>query len=384
VSDSVTEKSAETPSFTTYLVGGAVRDALLGRPVRERDWVVVGATPEQMLAAGFRQADEKFPVFLHPQTGEEYALARRERKVAPGYRGFELICSPQVTLLEDLQRRDLTVNAMARDAEGNLIDPFNGQHDLDEGRLRHVTEAFVEDPVRLLRIARFAAKLGEGFRVAHATHRLLKRMVADGAVAELQAQRVGREMGKALACEAPWRFFEVLGACGALAELMPGLAGCFGTDAHGDHSTCPPLRVLRRAAKLSEDAAVRLAALALQSDDDVSSLTVELAMPKNLRDLVRAAQQAWRRWQTLNRSDADQVVAFLGELRAWQAGSHCEAVLLALQAQSADGEAVARLRRAWSTARAVSAASLQQQGVMGPALGRALAVARADAIRALD
>lgn len=211
-----------------YLVGGAVRDGLLGIEVAERDWVVVGASEKQMLQAGYRRADAEFPVFLHPESGEEYALARREQKTAQGYRGFSVQAGPDVGLEEDLQRRDLTINAIAQDEAGQLIDPFGGQADIQARRLRHVSAAFVEDPVRLLRIARFAARFGElGFRVAHETQRLLRVMVDGGEVEALLPERVWKELQKALGGSQPWRFVEVLGQCGALAVLWPGAETCF-------------------------------------------------------------------------------------------------------------------------------------------------------------
>jgi len=207
-----------------YLVGGAVRDGLLGRPVSERDWVVVGASPEEMQRLGYRPVGRDFPVFLHPQTHEEYALARRERKVSPGYRGFTTQYSPDVTLEQDLQRRDLTINAMARDSEGRLIDPFGGQRDLAARSLRHVSEAFVEDPVRILRVARFAARFAElGFSVAPETLALMRRMVDNGEVRALVPERLWRELSRALAEPDPEACFDVLAQCGALAVLMPEL-----------------------------------------------------------------------------------------------------------------------------------------------------------------
>ncbi|MCB1904166.1 MAG: rhodanese, partial [Gammaproteobacteria bacterium] len=194
-----------------YLVGGAVRDRLLGLPVRDRDWVVVGATEAEMLQQGFRRADSDFPVFLHPQSGEEYALARRETKTGPGYRGFSIEAGPEITLEQDLIRRDLTINAIAEDEAGNLIDPFAGQQDLAAGVLRHVSPAFVEDPLRLLRVARFAARLGRwGFRLSHTTHGLMQRMAASEELATLRGERLWQEMKQALAEDQPWRFFQVL------------------------------------------------------------------------------------------------------------------------------------------------------------------------------
>ena len=181
--------------MNTYLVGGAVRDELLGKPVADRDWVVVGSTPEAMLEQGYRPVGKDFPVFLHPHTHEEYALARTERKTAPGYHGFSFNTDVSVTLEEDLERRDLTINAMARDANGNLIDPYHGKRDLDDRILRHVSDAFLEDPVRILRVAKFMARLAPmGFRVADETRELMRAMVASGEVDNLVAERVWQEM----------------------------------------------------------------------------------------------------------------------------------------------------------------------------------------------
>ena len=182
-----------------YLVGGAVRDQLLQRPVKERDWVVVGATPQQLEQLGYRAVGRDFPVYLHPQTHEEYALARLERKVAPGYRGFTTQFSPEVTLEQDLERRDLTINAMARAEDGTLIDPFGGQRDLEQRQLRHVSAAFVEDPVRIVRVARFIARYASlGFTIAPETLELMRRMVADGEVRALVPERLWRDRGEAL------------------------------------------------------------------------------------------------------------------------------------------------------------------------------------------
>jgi tRNA nucleotidyltransferase (CCA-adding enzyme) len=212
-----------------YLVGGAVRDELLGRALGERDWVVVGATPAELEAQGYRPVGREFPVFLHPRTHEEYALARLERKVAPGYRGFVAEFSPTVTLEDDLRRRDLTINAMARAADGRLIDPYGGQRDLDSRLLRHVSPAFVEDPVRILRVARFAARFAPlGFHVAPETLQLMQRMVDSGEVDALVPERVWRETEKALAEPRPDAFVATLRDCGALARLMPEVDALFG------------------------------------------------------------------------------------------------------------------------------------------------------------
>lgn len=209
-----------------YQVGGAVRDKLLGHPCQDRDWVVVGATPEQMLALDYTQVGRDFPVFLHPVTHEEYALARTERKTHPGYTGFEVYAAPTVTLEDDLRRRDLTINAMAEDSDGRLIDPFNGLADLRAGILRHVSPAFVEDPVRILRVARFAARWS--FTVAAETVTLMTAMVHQGEVDALVAERVWQETERALGEPQPHLFFQVLRECGALARIFPELDRLFG------------------------------------------------------------------------------------------------------------------------------------------------------------
>jgi tRNA nucleotidyltransferase (CCA-adding enzyme) len=250
-----------------YLVGGAVRDALLGMPVKERDWVVVGATRDQLLRLRYREVGRDFPVFLHPDSHEEYALARLERKVAPGYRGFSVEFGPEVTLEEDLGRRDLTINAIAQSADGALIDPFGGKRDLEARRLRHVSEAFVEDPVRVLRVARFAARFATlGFEVAPETLALMRAMVERGELAALVAERVWQESEKALREAAAGEFFRVLRECGALKVIYPEIDALFGVpqpaEWHPEIDTgVHTLMVLEQAALLSADTTVRFAAL---------------------------------------------------------------------------------------------------------------------------
>lgn len=247
-----------------YIVGGAVRDALLGLPVKDRDYVVVGATVESMLAQGFKAVGKDFPVFLHPQTHEEYALARTERKSAPGYKGFVVHAAPDVTLEEDLARRDLTINAMAQDADGQIIDPYGGQQDIATHTLRHVGPAFAEDPVRILRLARFAARFG--FEVAEETMQLCRDMVSNGEVDYLVPERVWQELAKGLMEETPSRMFLVLRTCGALAKLLPALDKLFGVPQPakwhpeidtGDHV----MRVVDYAAQQGWPLATRFAAL---------------------------------------------------------------------------------------------------------------------------
>ncbi len=208
-------------ALTVYVVGGAVRDELLGLAVQDRDFVVVGATPEEMVAAGFKPVGRDFPVFLHPKTHEEYALARTERKSGRGYKGFTVYCAPEVTLEQDLARRDLTINAIAKAPEGTLIDPFHGEKDLRDGVLRHVSEAFTEDPVRILRVARFAARFG--FRIADETLALMVSMVASGETDHLVPERVWQEFAKGLLEPHPELMFEALELCGLRAKLLPEL-----------------------------------------------------------------------------------------------------------------------------------------------------------------
>lgn len=210
----------------TYLVGGSVRDELLGLPVKDHDYVVVGASPEEMERLGYRPVGKDFPVFLHPQTHEQYALARTERKISRGYKGFEVFASPQVTLQEDLARRDLTINSIAKDESGNIIDPFNGVADLEAGILRHVSPAFSEDPVRILRAARFAARFS--FRIAPETLALMSGMVHNGEVDALVPERVWQELARGLMEENPSRMFYVLRECGALARILPEVDVLFG------------------------------------------------------------------------------------------------------------------------------------------------------------
>jgi len=218
----------------TYLVGGAVRDALLGLSGSDRDWVVVGSTPEAMVQAGFTPVGKDFPVFLHPRTHEEYALARTERKTAPGYKGFVVHASPEVTLEEDLARRDLSINAIAQADDGRLIDPYGGQEDLQHKVLRHVTDAFREDPVRILRVARFAARFPE-FKVAEQTIALMQAMVAAGEVDALVSERVWQELSKGLMATQPSRMLQVLRDCGALKILLPEVDRLYGVPQPAEH-----------------------------------------------------------------------------------------------------------------------------------------------------
>ncbi|MDE2304835.1 MAG: multifunctional CCA addition/repair protein [Gammaproteobacteria bacterium] len=295
-----------------YLVGGAVRDALLGLPERERDWVVVGATREELLALGYREVGRDFPVFLHPESHEEYALARLERKTGPGYHGFSFRSDPTVTLEEDLQRRDLTINAIARSADGTLTDPYGGLADLASRTLRHVSAAFAEDPVRVLRVARFAARFAPlGFRVAPQTMELMRAMVERGEVDALVPERVWQETAKALAEPAAAEFFRVLRASGALRVIFPEIDALAGVpqpiEWHPEVDTFRhTLMVLDQAVRLSGDPKVRFAALVHdlgkgstpreswprhrgheeRSVEAITALAARLRVPTEFRDLA--------------------------------------------------------------------------------------------------
>ena len=248
-----------------YCVGGAVRDELLGLPVQDRDWVVVGATPEEMISRGFKPVGKDFPVFLHPQSREEYALARTERKTAPGYTGFVFHADAGVTLEEDLARRDLTINAIAKGEDGSVVDPYGGRDDLTRKVLRHVSPAFVEDPVRVLRVARFAARFAD-FAVAEETLTLMAQMVANGEVDHLVAERVWQELSRGLMENRPSRMFETLRACGALKKILPELDALWGVPQRADYhpevdTGVHMMMVMDMAAALSLSLPARFAAL---------------------------------------------------------------------------------------------------------------------------
>ncbi|HDZ10010.1 multifunctional CCA addition/repair protein [Pseudohongiella sp.] len=315
--DSFNAGSAAQGAFATYLVGGAVRDALLGIEGSDRDWVVVGATPEAMLGNGFTPVGKDFPVFLHPRTKEEYALARTERKSGTGYKGFTVYATPDVTLEEDLQRRDLTINAIAQDTDGNLIDPWGGVRDLQNRVLRHVSAAFAEDPLRVLRVARFAARFADqGFTIADETRALMHTMSSSGELKDLVAERVWREFDKALQENQAQVFITVLHECGALATLLPEVDRLFGVPQpeqwHPEIDTgIHTLMSLQQACRLSNDLAVRFAALmhdvgkGLTSAEDwpqhiahehkgvqlIADVCQRLRVPTDCADLARLSSQ---------------------------------------------------------------------------------------------
>lgn len=360
-----------------YLVGGAVRDQLLELPVTERDWVVVGATEQQMLDKGFRPADAEFPVFLHPETGEEYALARTEVKTGPGYKGFQVDAGPHITLLQDLLRRDLTVNALAMDETGNLIDLCGGREDLDNGLLRHITPAFSEDPVRLLRVARFAAKLGQwGFRVAHGTHGLMKKMAASPDLENLKPERVWCEMLRAMAETQPWRFFEVLHSCGALARLIPSLDRTLGlTASHASGGPSLVVEGLKRATTLTDDVVVRTAVALIEA------ATYQPDLKRWLRSL-RAGRGEGQLLEDLmhlrdliaQTEDVSALLHFVGRLKPKQQPDRFRRLLVA--ADALWPEEMVRLAPGLTLAAELVSVkppdSFYRAGLQGQALGKAL------------
>jgi tRNA nucleotidyltransferase (CCA-adding enzyme) len=292
-----------------YLVGGAVRDELLNRPVKEKDWVVVGATQTDMLAAGYQQVGKDFPVFLHPKTKEEYALARKERKVAKGYHGFEFDVTASVTLEEDLLRRDLTINAIAKDEFGDLMDPYHGVNDLNEKTLRHVSPAFAEDPVRILRVARFAARFSD-FTVAAETNALMKKMVQQGEVNALVAERVWKEFETAMSEVIPSRFFEVLDGCDALHILFP----LFKKHRQSVFDC------LRHVSSLTLDAFERIVLVlqSTQSQEDIKLLFGHYRPPKAIIDMVNLLLKNEKFFKKIPEKTPEEMLNFLNGLDAFR------------------------------------------------------------------
>jgi tRNA nucleotidyltransferase (CCA-adding enzyme) len=377
-----------------YLVGGAVRDRLLGLPVTERDWVVVGATADTLLKQGYQPVGRDFPVFLHPQTKEEYALARTERKTGPGYTGFTTSAGPDITLEEDLLRRDLTINAMAETANGELIDPYGGKDDLERRLLRHVSPAFAEDPVRILRIARFAARFASlGFHVAHTTNTLMRTMVNNGEVEHLVPERVWAELAKALATDTPAQFFHVLAACGALQIVFPELAPLqqeTTANVHGHAAIWLP--VLEQAVMLSDDTAIRFAALVCDLDRvsgngfaraGLEALCQRHRLPNACYELARMALQQRNQIHSADTLTAAQLLDILNSLDAFRRPERCSQLLLVCEADARAGQQDYHgkvLQQALAAARSVHANNLAQQGLSGTAIGAALQQKRIAAI----
>lgn len=402
----------------TYLVGGAVRDKLLGRPVVDHDHVVVGAMPEDLLALGYKPVGKDFPVFLHPKTGEEYALARTERKTGRGYHGFVFQADASVTLEQDLARRDLTINAIAEDGDGVLTDPYDGVRDIEARVLRHVSPAFVEDPVRVLRVARFAARFAPlGFTVADETMALMRQMVQDGEVDHLVSERVWAETRKALGEPQPSAFLQVLRACGALAVLFPEIDALYGVpqraEFHPEIDTGVHVEmVLDAAAHIAPgDDLVGFCALvhdlgkALTPVDELPrhvghehrgvtplrALAARLKVPTEhaaLAELVcREHLNAHRAFELKPAT----VLKLLGSLDALRRPARLEAFLAACEADKRgrlghehdDYPQATYLREARAAAAAVDAAGFVGQGLQGPAIGAAMSAARTSAIAAV-
>lgn len=362
-----------------YRVGGSVRDELLGLPVVDTDYVVVGATPQDMLDAGYRPVGKDFPVFLHPETNEEYALARTERKTGPGYTGFEVHFAPDVTLEEDLLRRDLTINAMARNKRDELIDPHGGQDDIAARLLRHVSPAFVEDPVRILRCARFAARFDQ-FTVAQETNKLMQQMVANGEAASLVAERVWQEVSRGLMEPAPVRMFEVLEQCNALSAVLPGV-----------EMSESLRRALDWCATNSADVTARVGAvaLALGNEEKFAHLATKIRIPNDCQDIAILALRHNDAIKTAVNADATELLALIERIDGLRRPDRVVNLLDAIQAyeQSDIKPSRDRIGDAIAVAGAVDAGAiarpLQQQG--SQAIAQAVASARSKAIaRLLD
>ena len=343
-----------------YLVGGAVRDEQLGIPVKERDWCVVGATPDELQGLGYKPVGKDFPVFLHPETNEEYALARTERKTAVGYHGFAFNTDPGVTIEEDLSRRDLTINAIAKDQDGNLIDPFGGVDDIANGLIRHVSDAFAEDPVRILRAAKFAARFASRrFRIAPETRDLMRQMVAAGEADALVPDRVWKETEEALAGPDPRVFFEALRACRALQALYPEVNALFGVPQpakwHPEIDTgLHTMMVLEQATKLSDDVAVRFAALVhdlgkattKESDwpshpgheqrgkDIINAMSDRLPLPRACRDLGALVAEFHTHCHRADELREQTLVRVLEKTDAFRRPERFEHFLLACEADA--------------------------------------------------
>ncbi len=403
--------------FQTYLVGGAVRDRLLGLPVQDRDWVVVGASPADLLAAGYQPVGKDFPVFLHPRTHEEVALARTERKTAAGYHGFAFHTAPDVTLEQDLARRDLTINAMAEDEHGQVIDPYGGQRDLADRVLRHVSPAFAEDPVRILRLARFAARFAD-FRVAPETVALMREMVAAGEVDALVAERVWQELSRGLMERRPSRMFEVLRDAGALQKLLPEVEALFGVpqpEAHhpeidtGVHL----LMVLDQCARLGAPLTVRYACLChdlgkgttrpeewprhiaheVRSEKLARGVSARWKVPSDCRELAELVAREHTHVHQSGTFSAEARLRLLERCDAWRRPERFAELLLACECDARGRlgledrdypqrkQLLADLRATQAVDLAATSAAAIARGATGQAIGAAVRHARLQALR---
>jgi len=368
-----------------YAVGGAVRDELLGLPVKDRDYVVVGATPEDMTRLGYKPVGKDFPVFLHPKTHEEYALARTERKTARGYRGFQVYAAPDVTLEQDLSRRDLTINAIARDRQGRVIDPYGGVSDLKRGVLRHVSPAFAEDPVRILRVARFAARFG--FKVAPATLRLMRAMVDAGEADALVAERVWQELAIGLMEASPSKMFALLRNCGALARVLPELAAAW-TPA-GQYARSQ--RALDFAAARGYVLEVRYAVLACAlsgleaPEQELRNMSARVRAPADARDLALLALRQREQIERGAKLGAEAVVALHQACDAWRRPARFDQLLQTVEScntgRASSLAAATRLLAALRAARAVDAGAIARREAEPHKIAARLRAARVAAVQ---
>lgn len=381
-----------------YLVGGAVRDALLGLPVSDRDWMVVGATPEMMLAHGYQQVGRDFPVFLHPDTREEYALARTERKTGAGYTGFACYSAPDVTLEDDLQRRDLTINAIAQSADGTLHDPYHGADDLKNRVLRHVSAAFTEDPLRVLRVARFAARFApQGFIIAPETLALMSAITQQGELAHLTAERVWKETEKALNSPCPDIYFAVLRDCGALAVLFPELEALFCTTDGQTGYDILTAALLRRTVFLTDSTDIRFAALCLylschstaEGTAAIQKMSERLRVPNPARDLALLATRDYRTVHDISHLTADNIIALFDSLDAWRKPERITQLAILCEADyrsriapdAADYPQGQLLTEAFALAQQVAVKPVIEAGFKGADIKAELTRRRAEAIR---
>jgi tRNA nucleotidyltransferase (CCA-adding enzyme) len=397
-----------------YLVGGAVRDQLLGLEVYDKDWVVVGSTPEEMLALGYQAVGKDFPVFLHPKTKQEYALARTERKTGSGYKGFDCFFATDVTLEEDLQRRDLTINAIAQDDSGHFIDPYNGQDDLINKQLRHVSDAFVEDPLRVLRVARFAAKLAHlGFKIAEETMQLMQQIVANGELKNLTAERVWQEWHKSLSTQNPQVFIACLRECGALHVILPEIDRLFGVPQpekwHPEIDTgTHTLMVTKQASLLSEDLTVRFASTVHDLGKGVTperdwpshkmhektglklirDLSQRLRVPNDFRDLALAVCEQHSNVHRANELRPDTFIRIFDKLDVWRQTERLNKILLCCQADHTGRLGFEhhpypqkeRFELAYSAALSVDVQSIVKEGFQGKAIRDELTARRVKAV----
>ncbi len=352
-----------------YLVGGAVRDNLLGRPVNERDWVVVGASVNDLLALGYKPVGKDFPVFLHPETKEEYALARTEKKVGLGYKGFEFHASPDVTLEQDLMRRDLTINAIAQDKTGKLIDPYHGQQDIQHKILRHVSVAFCEDPVRILRLARFHARFPE-FSIADETTTLLKKMVTNGEVNSLVSERVWAECFKALQESEPLRFFQLLDRINAIDKVLPGLP-----------LTTQNSQALIKACMISDDPAVRFSSFChTLNEDHIRSLIKHIKPPKLFSELMLLITQQLKNYQHPYLSP-DKTLQLLKNCDAFRRPQRFRQFIDAARACSDEIDHRSHLNEAQYKAQHIDIKPLLDRGLQGRDLADAIDQLRLDTLQ---